>query len=309
MQVEEELAKFTPPRESVLTIGVFDGVHLGHQHLIGYLKRQALAKDYIPGVVTFREHPIQVIAPQTKLLRLTSLEERIRLLGELGIELVVPLSFAPELAQLPARDFVTLLQKHLKMRGLVVGPDFALGRNREGDVFALRSLGKETGFWVDVVAPKMIKGEVVSSTSIRQALAQGDMSKAKHLLGHSYTLVGQVGHGAERGRRLGFPTANLEVNSGQALPSDGVYATRAYLANHAYPSVTNIGTRPTFGKGERTVEIYLLGFEGGLYGQELRVELVERLRAERCFSGPEELRAQIGQDVKRAKSLLDKAEE
>jgi len=305
MQIEAELAGFTPRQETVLTIGVLDGVHLGHQELIGYLRRQAMARDYLPGVVTFRNHPLDVLSPHTHLPRLTSLEERTRLLQGLGIELIVPLSFTPDLAQLAAGDFVALLQKYLKMRGLVIGPDFALGRGREGDVSALHSLGKERGFWVDVIPPKVINGEVVSSTSIRQALAKGDMSKVKRLLGRPYALTGQVGHGAGRGRQLGFPTANLEINSRQALPADGIYATRAYVAGHTYPSVTNIGTRPTFGEGQRTVEVYLLDFEGALYTQELRLELIERLRAEKRFSNPEELKAQISRDVEQARSILE----
>jgi riboflavin kinase/FMN adenylyltransferase len=306
VQVEEELKEFTPEQETVLTVGVFDGIHLGHQHLIEYLKRQALVRDYLPGVVTFRRHPQQVLSPQTPLPYLTSLEERITLLKGLGIELIVPLSFTLELAQIPARQFASLLQTHLKMRGLVVGPDFAMGQGREGDIFALHSLGKEAGFWVDVVPPKLSNGEVVSSTIIRQALAQGDMPKVSRLLGRPFSLSGKVVHGTERGKQLGFPTANLGVNSGQGLPVDGVYVTRAYLGNHAYPSVTNIGLRPTFGQGERAVEVYLLDFKGQLYGQELRVELVERLRGERHFPTSEELKAQINRDVEQAISILER---
>jgi len=305
VQVEEELKEFTPQQEAVLTVGVFDGVHLGHQHLIEYLKRQALMRDYFPGVVTFRRHPQQVLSPQNPLPYLTSLEERIRLLKGLGIELIVPLSFTLEMAQLPARQFASLLQTHLKMRGMVVGPDFAMGRGRGGDVLALHSLGKEAGFWVDVVSPKVANGEVVSSTIIRQALAQGDMPKVIWLLGRPFGLSGKVVHGTERGKQLGFPTANLGVNSGQALPIDGVYATRAYLGNHAYPSVTNIGIRPTFGQGKRTVEVYILDFEERLYGEELRVELVERLRDERRFPTLEELKAQMNRDVEQVRSILE----
>ena len=306
MLVEEELAKFTPEQKTVLTVGVFDGVHLGHQHLIDYLKWQALVRNYLPGVVTFRSHPRQVFSPQTPLPFLTSLEERTNLLKQHGIELIVPLSFTPELAQLSARQFVALLQSCLKMQGLVVGPDFAMGRGREGDVFALHSLGKKAGFWVDVVLPQVVDGEVVSSTTIRQALAEGNMPKVERLLGRPFSLSGQVVHGAKRGKHLGFPTANLAVNTDQALPPDGVYATRACLSNHAYPSVTNIGSRPTFGKGGRTVEVYLLDFERKLYGQGLKIELVERLRAERRFSTPEELTTQISRDVEQAKSILRK---
>ena len=304
MRVEEELAEFTPQHEAVLTIGVFDGVHLGHQHLIEYLKRQALVRNYQSGVVTFAKHPLQLLSPQTSLHYLTSLEERIRLLKQLGVEFVVPLSFTAELAQLPARHFVALLQRHLKMRGLVVGPDFALGKGREGDVFFLHSLGKELGYTVDVVSPKIFDGESVRSTAIRQALSQGDIQKASKFLGRHFRLSGQVIHGVERGKHLGFPTANLAVNSDQALPADGVYVTRAYLGNNAYSSVTNIGSRPTFGQGERTVEVYLLDFKGRVYGEELKIELLERLRDEKLFSGTEELKAQIKKDVEQAREIL-----
>jgi len=304
MQVEEELAEFAPHREAVLTIGVFDGVHLGHQHLIEYLKRQALVRDYECGVVTFAQHPLQLLSPQTPLCYLTTLEKRIGLLKQLGVDFVVPLSFTIELSQLSARHFVSLLQKHLKMRGLVVGPDFAMGRGREGDVFALHSLGKELGFTVEVVSPKMIDGESVRSTTIRQALSQGNIQKVSKFLGRPFSLSGQVAHGVERGRQLGFPTANLAVNSNQALPADGVYVTRAYFGNNLYSSVTNIGQRPTFGQGERTVEVYLLDFHGEVYGEDFRIELLERLRDERRFSDPEELKAQIGKDIEQAREIL-----
>jgi len=304
MQVEEELAQFTPQQESVLTIGVFDGVHLGHQHLIEYLKRQALVRDFVSGVVTFSKHPLQLLSPQTPIHYLTTVEKRIELLQQVGVDFIVPLSFTPELAQLPARQFVTLLQKHLKMRGLVVGPDFALGRGREGDVFFLHSLGKELDFTVDVVSPKILDEESVRSTAIRQALAQGNIQKVGKFLGRPFSLIGKVIHGVERGRHLGFPTANLAVNSNQAIPANGVYVTRAYLGNNVYSSVTNIGQRPTFGEGERTIEVYLLDFGGTVYEEELRIELLERLRDERRFSDAEELKAQISKDVEQAREIL-----
>jgi riboflavin kinase/FMN adenylyltransferase len=304
MKVEEELKEFTTQRDTVLTIGVFDGVHIGHQRLMEYLKRQALAEDRLPGVVTFRGHPQHVISPKTPLYRLVPLDDRIRAIRELGIELVVPLSFNLELAQVPARDFIALLQKYLRMRGLIIGADFALGRGREGDPIALRQMGRDMGFWVEVFAPQLIDGEVVSSTAIRQALSTGDVKKVNRLLGRPLVLHGRIVHGDDRGKHLGFPTANLAFTRGQALPEDGVYVTRAYLGGQALPSVTNIGKRPTFGENRRTVEVYLIGFSGQIYGEVLRVELVDRLRDEKRFSSPEELSAQIGQDVERALSLL-----
>jgi riboflavin kinase / FMN adenylyltransferase len=304
MKVEEELKEFATQRDTVLTIGVFDGVHIGHQRLMEYLKRQALAEDRLPGVVTFRGHPQHVISPKTPLYRLVPLDERIRAIREMGIELVVPLSFNLELARVPARDFVALLQKYLRMRGLIIGADFALGKGREGDPIALRQMGKDMGFWVEVFAPQLIDGEVVSSTAIRQALAVGDVKKVTRLLGRPLVLHGRIVHGDERGKQLGFPTANLAFTRGQALPEDGVYVTKAYLGGQALPSVTNIGKRPTFGENRRTVEVYLIGFSGEIYGEVLRVELVDRLRGEKRFSSPEELKAQISQDVEKARSML-----
>ncbi len=304
MKVEEELKEFTPQRDTVLTIGVFDGVHIGHQRLMEYLKRQAMAEDRLPGVVTFRSHPQHIMSPKTPLYRLITLDERIRMIKEMGIELVVPLSFNLELAQVPARDFIALLQKHLRMRGLVIGPDFALGKGREGDALTLHQMGKEMGFWVGVFAPQLIDGEVVSSTVIRQALSSGDVKKVTRLLGRPFLLHGRIVHGDERGKQLGFPTANLTFSRGQALPEDGVYVTKAYLGGQPHPSVTNIGKRPTFGENKRTVEVYLIGFNGEIYGEDLRIELVDRLRDEKRFSSPEELKAQIAQDVERATSML-----
>ncbi len=307
MRVEAELREYAPQRETVLTVGVFDGVHLGHQQLLGYLKRQAISKDCLPGLVTFRSHPLHTISPESPISYLTSLEERIRLVRQLGIDLVVPLSFDHELAQVPARRFLALLQEHLRMRGLVVGPDFALGQNREGDVFALNTLGKELGFWVDVIRPEMINGEVISSTAIRNALARGDISKVNRLLGRHFALGGKIAYGRGRGRQLGFPTANLAVSADQAIPADGVYATRARLSDSTYGSVTNIGKRPTFGAGVRTVETYLVGYDGVAYEEELRVDFIERLRPEKRFENADELVVQMKKDVDQAVEILGKA--
>jgi len=192
MLIEKELAETAPQRETALAIGVFDGVHLGHQHLIEKLKQKATSENLLSGVVTFRNHPRLVLSPETNLTYLTSLSERIRLLRSLGVELIVTVSFTPELAQLRAREFVALLGRYLKMHTLVIGPDFALGRGREGNVPNLQALGEELNFSVDVVPPRVWQGEVVSSTAIRQALTQGDMGKASELLGRRFRLAGQV---------------------------------------------------------------------------------------------------------------------
>jgi riboflavin kinase/FMN adenylyltransferase len=304
MLIEEELARVAPNRETALTIGVFDGVHLGHQYLIQNLRQTAATENLLSGVVTFRHHPRLVLYPEVKLTYLTSLSERIRLLTDLGVELVVALSFSLELAQLGVREFVSLLQRHLKMRALVIGPDFALGRGREGDASALQALGQELNFMVEVVPAKLWQGEAVSSTAIRLALSQGDPRKVSQLLGRRFRLGGKVIKGDERGKVLGFPTANIAPDPEEALPADGVYATRAFVGQAVYKAVTNIGIRPTFGGGQRLIEVYLLDFEGDLYGQELEIELVECLRGEIRFASVEELKAQIVRDVEGARALL-----
>ena len=306
VQLVSELSAFTPERETLLTIGVFDGVHLGHRHLIKKLTQQAAGGNLLTGVVTFKSNPKAVLSPRTKLARLTTLEERAGLLKSLGVSLVVPLTFTTDVAALSAREFVVYLKQYLKMRGLIIGPNFALGRHREGNTAALKSLGQELGFTVEVVKPLMLEGTLVSSTAIRGALAHGDMKTVARLLGRYFSLSGPVAAGVERGHILGFPTANMQVDPEQALPENGVYATLAHLGDEVYQSVTNIGVKPTFGKSERTVEVHILGFTGDLYGKKLTIELVERLRPEMKFAGPEELTAQIKKDVEQAKMILKK---
>ncbi|MBC8511788.1 MAG: bifunctional riboflavin kinase/FAD synthetase [Dehalococcoidia bacterium] len=306
MRIEEELAKVKPQKETLLTVGVFDGVHLGHQRLLTHLRNEAQQRDLLTGVVTFKSHPQKVLSPGSKLLWLSNLETRTNLLRSFGIDVIVTLPFTPQLAELTAREFVHLLKDYLKMRGLVVGPDFALGKNREGGADQLRLLGQEMGFIVEVVPPVVLDGQVISSSAVRVALAQGDMETVEKLFGRPFSLTGQVVTGDRRGRILGFPTANLDVEPEQALPSDGVYVTVAHIDHESLPSVTNIGVRPTFGGGKRLVEAYLLDYEGELREQKLRIDLLDKLRDEKHFDTAEELKAQIRKDVEQARAILDK---
>ena len=204
MLVEEELARFSSKKESVLTIGVFDGVHLGHRHLLNKLLEQARKHKMLAGVVTFRQHPEDLLSSGKKLPFITDIETRVKLLRDAGVDYVVPLSFTAQLARLDAKVFIDLLQKYLKMRGLVVGEDFALGNARQGDIATLKKLGHELDFSVTVVTPLKLNGEVISSTAIRQALADGDMEKYHHLTGHPFILHGQGSHRRGPGRRPGL---------------------------------------------------------------------------------------------------------
>lgn len=305
MSVERELGKLSPQKDVVLTIGVFDGVHLGHKHLISKLTELARKQGNLSGVVTFSQHPQEVLSPRARVPYLTGIEQRLTLLQAEGADIVIPLPFTPQLANLSPEQFINLLRDYLKMKGLVVGPDFALGKDRQGDIDTLRRLGKEMGFSVTVVPPLTIDGDVVSSTAIRKVLSKGDMKKAQKLLGRPFSLQGKVVAGDKRGRRLGFPTANLETAPGQALPAGGVYACRAYIGGKVYPAMTNIGRHPTFGGGEQLIEVYLLDYSGDLYGQEMSIDIIERLRDEKKFDTPEQLIEQIAEDVKQGKALLE----
>ena len=307
MLVEQELAKHSPERDTMLTVGVFDGVHLGHKHLISELRNQAEDKNLLSGVVTFRQHPEDLFSPKSKLPFLTDMKARTSFLKHEGVDIVVPLSFNTELASLDAHKFIGLLQKHLKMQGLVIGPDFALGKGRGGDIGALEKFGKEMNFSVTVVPPLVIDGEIVSSTAIRQAMAAGNMPKVRKLAGHYFSLHGKVVPGTGRGEGLGFPTANLNVSKGQALPPDGVYASWAHINGNAYESMTNVGLCPTFDSSERTIETFIIDYSGDLYGNDLHVDLVGKLRNEKKFKSIDELKIQIAEDIKKGKVILESA--
>lgn len=306
MKAREELSRLPPRSPSIVTIGVFDGVHLGHRHLLGGLKAEARRLDLRSVAVTFTNSPATVLRPQDPGVPLLSRpQERVELLREQGVDLVVPLTFDLELSYLSAAEFLAMLHESLDMHGMVMGPKFAMGHGREVRTLpALRELGEAMRFSVTGVEPLEMDGRPVSSTAVRKALALGDVEEAARLLGRHFALQGRVTTGQRRGRSLGFPTANLEMEPFMALPADGIYATWALIGDEKRASATNIGVRPTFGPGERIVEAHILDFNGDLYGQEVRLEFVARLREERRFESPEALVEQMRQDVAHAQSAL-----
>jgi riboflavin kinase/FMN adenylyltransferase len=318
MQVFDDLAKASLRRESIVTIGAFDGVHRGHQALIQGVVARARATGRLAVLVTFHPHPVMVLAPDRAPRYLTTPGEKLALLETLGIDVTVILRFTRELAAQSAHHFMAALREHLRLRELWVGPDFALGRNREGTVPRLRELGQELGYEVHVVQPVASSPsgvasspsgekngqETISSSRIRDLLGQGRVEEAAELLGRYPSVSGEVVSGAHRGRRLGFPTANLEVRAERAVPANGIYAVLAVLGSERYPGVANVGVRPTFDNGERTIETYIFDFEQDIYGCDLVVEFVARLRDERRFADISELVAQIGRDSDEARRIL-----
>ena len=305
-KLESELACHAPPRPVLLTVGVFDGVHMGHRVLLDRLTTRARHKGCLSCVVTFKTHPEKVLGRRDTLPWICTLQERVRLLKAAGIDVVVPISFSQEVANLTARDFILLLKRYLKMYGMVVGLDFALGRGREGSPEHLRRLGEELDFEVEEVSPARLGSDVISSSAIRRLLEEGRITEVEQMLGRRFHLEGRVVRGDRRGHALGFPTANLKVQPEQAMPKDGIYATLTHLHGMCLQSVTNIGVRPTFDGLKRLIETYILDFSGDIYGKKLRVELVARLRDEMKFNGPDELAAQLKKDVEKAKKVFAK---
>ena len=290
--------------ESVVTIGVFDGVHRGHQALGSELVQRARLSGRKAVVVTFYPHPDKVLNQTEQHYYLTPPDERAELLLDLGVDLVITHPFDEATRQLRAVDFVTLLLKHLRLRELRVGAEFALGFQREGDIAFLRAQGQQRGFQVATVAPVTANGERIRSADLRGLLRAGDVSGAANLLGRNYSLAGEVVMGEQRGRTLGFPTANLAVWQEQIVPANGVYAAWALVDGACYMAATNIGLRPTFAGESLSVEAHLLDYNGDLYGARMKLAFVERLRNEQKFAGLDELTAQIGADVAAVRACL-----
>jgi len=292
---------------SWITIGSFDGVHLGHQKIITQLVENAHLVGNPAVVVTFHPHPAVVLGKTVNGGYLSSPQERADLLGNLGVDYVLTLPFTRELAALSALDFMTLLTRHLGIRHLLVGYDFALGRQREGNVDRLREIGAELGYDVSAFTPVESDGIPISSSQIRRLIRAGEMQPAANLLGRFYSVDGKVVHGDGRGKSMGFPTANLEYWDERVMPANGIYATRAWLDGICHSSVSNLGIRPTF---ENTpplplLEAYLMNFSGEIYGKTLRLEFVARLRPEIKFSSIEELMDQMNRDKVEAMEVLD----
>ena len=300
--LEGDYRTWEPPAgPSAVTIGVYDGVHLGHQQVLRALEAFGLPVV----VVTFRQHPELVIDPEAAPPLLMSVERRIELLAEYGVAAVALVDFDEEFRQLAAEEFVRdVLVDRLRARRVAVGSGFRFGYRQLGDVALLRDLGERQGFAVDDIEI-LEEGVPVRSTVIRALVGEGHVDSAARLLGRPFRLVGTVVPGDRRGRTIGFPTANLEVAEGLVVPGSGVYAVRVTWDEKKYLGVVNVGNRPTFGGEHSVVEAHLLEFSGDLYGAELTVDFEKRLRAEQKFPGIEDLVAAIHNDVAGTRRLLE----
>src|SRR5215213_8355917 len=294
------------PHGTTVTVGSFDGVHIGHQAVLQEIGRRARAAGRVGVLVTFDPHPLEVVNPGAAPPLLTTGAERLEILVQSPLDYVLLLRFDRYLAGLSPEGFVReVLLERCAVRELVIGHDHGFGRGRRGDVETLRRMGAVQGFQVDVVDPVDFGGQHVSSSRIRRAVAGGDLLGARAMLGRPYGVVGRVGEGERRGRALGVPTINLtEVSPRKLLPPDGVYVVAVEWRGGRVGGMMNQGPRPTFEDGRRVLEAHLFDFEGDLYGEWVRIEWVERLRDIERFSGVEQLKTQLEQDRQRALALL-----
>jgi riboflavin kinase/FMN adenylyltransferase len=291
---------------TVVTVGSFDGIHRGHQAVLAEIVRRARARGRVSLLVTFDRHPLAVVNPPAAPKLLTLPPEKREILAQTELDRVAELAFTPELAQLEPEAFVRqVLRARFEMQELVLGYDHSFGRGRSGDVEVVRRLGAADGFVVDVVDAVRENGQPISSTSVRAAVAHGNLEAAARWLGRPYSLLATVERGAGRGRTIGVPTINLRADERKLLPPDGVYAVRVSCRAGSFGGMMNQGPRPTFGVAERGLEIHLFGFAGQLYGEPVKVEWVRRLRDVRTFPSGEALVEQLARDARDARDSLN----
>lgn len=290
---------------SIVTIGNFDGVHRGHAEIFAHLKKQSSDRDLPSVVVTFQPHPLKVLAPETAPSMITTFDQKAALIEGFGIDYLVVVPFTKEFSRLSARDFVVdLLCSSLGMKHIIIGHDYAFGRNREGTFQTLEQLGEKHGFTLEDLPPIGEEGAVFSSSLVRSAVVDGDMGAAARILGRYYQISGTVVHGREVGHSLGFPTANIATQN-ELLPPDGVYAVMVLVDGVCVKGACNIGCNPTFNGTTRSVEVFLLDYSGDLYGHEISVLFVLKLRSEQKFSAIDELKNAISRDVATTRAVLE----
>lgn len=295
-------------RRPVVTIGNFDGVHLGHREIFRRVCELARERDGVSVVVTFTPHPLKVLGAHKEVRLITTCREKASLIEASGIDYLLEIPFDRAFAAIPALRFVEeVLVKAIGVEHLVIGYDYAFGRNREGNVSFLRELGERFGYSVDVLQPISNGATIYSSTAVRRMVSLGEVHGVVDVLGRHYALTGTVVHGHRRGRDLGFPTANLATEK-DLLPATGVYAVKVCLGNRLFDGACNIGTNPTFGDGKLSLEVFLFDFEGELYGAEVTLFFIERLRDEQRFPDLDALSRAIAADVARCREILKDAE-
>lgn len=281
----------------VMALGTFDGIHIGHQKIISRAVQLAKQRNGTSVVFTFSNHPLSVVAPQHCPRQLATSLDKAELIEKLGVDILLTIPFTPQFLQLSASQFIQLVVENLNPQHIVVGPNYFFGHKRSGTPELLQNAGKQHGFQVEIHPIVYCKDKMVSSTLIRQTIGIGHVEKVSPLLGRPFSLTGTVVHGAKRGRKLGYPTINLDLSSELISPPDGVYIVSLSINGTSYQGIANIGNNPTFQGTERRLEVHILGFSGDLYGQCVTVSFLKQIRGQITFSSAEELKQQISHDI------------
>lgn len=311
MEIYTDLATITKPfANACVTVGNFDGVHLGHQMLFSEVVGKAYRQKGTGVTITFDPHPLQVMRPDIGIKLISTYEQKVELIGYSGIDVLVVIPFSREFARTTAEEFVNeILVKTIGVKELVVGYDYAFGKGRQGNIDLLKRLGDLKGFPVEVVEPYFVDDMLVSSTKIRELVNLGRMRDVKRLLGRHYQIRGEVQRGKQRGGpEIGFPTANLHLSEEDLCPRHGVYVTQVIYDGKCYGGVLNIGYNPTFGEDRLAAETHIFNFDQDIYGKRIKINLLKFLRSEQKFSGPAELAAQIRRDIAQAQAVLGEVE-
>ncbi len=302
MDIDTKVKKSLSP--SIVTVGVFDGVHTGHQKVLRELINEGDIKNYKKIVFTFKNHPLSILNPDDTPTLLTTFEEKVEIISSFSIDQLIAVEFDREFSRLSAEDFIrNMLIHQLNMKELVVGYDASMGRDKKGNLENLIECSKRMNYSIRVLPPEYSFDEIISSSLIRNYLLQGNLKKVCLFLGRPFQLSGYVIRGEGRGKKYGFPTANLFITPEKVLPLKGVYSVKVFYKEKIYPAIMNIGNKPTFGRNKLTVEVNIFNFNQSIYGQFLKVEILDLIREERVFSDHEELYTQIRLDIKKAREI------
>ncbi len=305
MKLIEGLERIRRMDRPVVTIGNFDGIHIGHQRIIEEVRRKAAEIDGVSALITFDPHPLSLLKPENLEGLITPLPVKKRILEEMGIDVLIILKFEESFRGLEPEDFIRdVLVKRIGVSVLVLGYDFRFGKDAKGDVNLIEKLSEKYGFLFRKIDPVTLDGEKVGSNRIRKMIVDGDLLRVRDFLGRTFSVTGKVIYGAGLGKKIGFPTANLAFSENQLLPKKGVYITEVELHGNYYPSVTNIGFKPTLNLERISVETHILDFHKDIYGMEIEVKFYERIRDEMKFGSLEELRSAIAEDVKKARAFF-----
>ena len=283
--------------QTVIALGTFDGIHLGHKAIINKAIAEAKRLKGLSVVLTFSNHPLSVLSPQNSPLTITNQLEKEKIISSLGVDILINMPFTEEFLKITPYDFIKIITSFLKPQKIVIGPNYSFGYKGAGNPEMLKKLGLEFDFTAEVFSPILYDDRIVSSTLIRNLITEGNVERANILLDRFFKIVGTVTHGDKRGKQIGFPTANINIVEGLVMPMNGVYATKVKYDNTVYNAVTNIGVNPTFKGNNRRIEVHILDFDKNIYGQEIEVEFIGKIRSEKKFSGADELIKQIKKDL------------